>query len=70
MMRQTEYPHNKPAQVREYIVAALALVDDLDPPDDLRGPVFAKAADLYSSKQVVLEQVGVLDGGFAMPRGR
>jgi hypothetical protein len=70
MMRQTEYQHNKPEQVRDYIQDALTLVAELDPPEDLRVAVFAKAADLYSSKQVLLEQIGMLDGAMATPRGR
>jgi hypothetical protein len=69
-MRQTEYPHNKPEQVVQYVQLALALVEDLDPPEDLRVPTYMKAIELFASKQVVLEQVGVLDGHMAIPRSR
>jgi hypothetical protein len=55
-MRTTEHPHNSDEQVREYLQAALALIADLDPPDDLRGVAFAKAVDLFSAKQIVFEQ--------------
>lgn len=55
-MRTREHPHNSDEQVRDYLQAALALVDDLEPPDDLRGLCFAKAVDLLSSKQIFYEQ--------------
>ena len=54
--RRFEQPHNSPEQVREYLAGALALVDELDPPDDLRVAAFTKACDLISAKQIVYEQ--------------
>jgi hypothetical protein len=64
-MRQTEYPNNTPEQVREYLQTAADITAELDIAPDLTGIAFAKAADLLSGKQIVLEQVGL---GMAMPR--
>lgn len=64
--RRVEYPHNTERQVHDYLTKALTLVAELDPPDDLRGAVFVKAVDLYSAKQITVEQVmpaGVVLGG-------
>jgi hypothetical protein len=33
-------------------------VDELDPPQDLRAPVFAEASRLFSGKQVMLQPAG------------
>jgi hypothetical protein len=55
-VNRQEYPHNTPEQVRAYLASALALVAELDVPDDLRVAAFSKAAELLSSKQVVLVQ--------------
>jgi hypothetical protein len=49
-MKAFEEHHNDAAQVEDYCRAALALVDELDPPADLRPLVFAKAVDLLSAK--------------------
>jgi hypothetical protein len=60
-----ERQNNTTEQVEQYISQALALVRKLEPPDDLRGIVFAKAVDLYSGKQIIAEQVapaGILAG--------
>jgi len=62
-MRQTDYQHNTPEQARGYVEAALALVDELSPPDDLRVAVFTKACDLFAAKQVVLEHAAVAPQG-------
>jgi len=59
-MRQSEYPHNSPEQVRQYVAAALELVIELDVPPELREVAFAKAVDLFSNKQVFWEQVPAL----------
>jgi hypothetical protein len=61
-MRTTEHPHNTDAQVQDYLQAALALVADLEPPDDLRQVAFAKAVDLFAAKQIVFEQPAPLVG--------
>jgi hypothetical protein len=55
-MRQSEAQHNTDEQVREYLTAALAIVGELDPPGDLRVPLFTKAVDLLSAKQIFFEQ--------------
>lgn len=55
----TERQNNTDAQVEEYITSALNLVAVLDPPTDLRVAVFQTAANLYSAKQLVAEQVGL-----------
>ncbi len=67
--RKSEIPHNSDEQVREYVAKALALVDDLDPPSDLRVAAFAKAMELYASKQVMIEAIQPGIGGLAIPRG-
>lgn len=55
-MRKTELPHNTPEQVTDYLRDALAVVELLEPPDDLREVCFSKAVDLFSSKQIMYEQ--------------
>ncbi len=55
--RRVEIAHNTDEQVRDYVARALALVEDLDPPSDLRGIVTAKAIDLYAAKQIMMEQI-------------
>jgi hypothetical protein len=61
-VNRQEIPHNTPEQVRLYLQAALELVEELEPPDDLRGIFYAKAIDLLSAKQLIVEQLapGVL----------
>lgn len=58
-IRYTEHQNNTDAQVEEYITSAINLVTVLDPPTDLRVAVFQTAANLYSAKQLVAEQIGV-----------
>jgi len=62
-VRKTEYQHNTPEQVREYVEAALALVEELDPPADLREACFTQALNMTSAKQIFYEQaaMGALD---------
>jgi hypothetical protein len=48
-----EQHYNTPEQAREYLREALAIVDELEPPDDLRGLVFDKAAQLVAAKAIV-----------------
>lgn len=57
MPSRTEHHHNTPEQVRDYLRQALAIVDELDVPDDLRGLAFNRAVELVSGKQVVLQQL-------------
>lgn len=51
-----EAHYNSREQVVAYLAGALAVVDELDPPADLREPAFVKAVELLSAKQVFLEQ--------------
>ncbi len=55
-MVKREDQHNTPEQAHAYLAAALALVAELDPPEDLRVACFVKAADLLSAKQLFYEQ--------------
>jgi hypothetical protein len=59
-MRATEHQHNTTEQVRAYLSFALDVVADLEIPDDLREVAFAKAVDLFSSKQIFYEQPTVI----------
>jgi hypothetical protein len=72
-MIRHEMPNNTPEQVRAYLGGALELVDELGPPDDLRRECFAKAVDLLSVKQILLEQpapIGIPLPAMAIPRHR
>jgi len=59
-MMAREHQFNEPEQVTEYLRMALTIVAELDPPEDLRGICFAKAAELVSAKQVFFEQPAVI----------
>jgi hypothetical protein len=59
-MRATEHQFQTPEQVTEYLRDALAIVESLDPPDDLRVACFTKAAELVSAKQVIFEQSAIM----------
>jgi hypothetical protein len=61
-VQRKEYPHNTPEQVRDYLLEALTIVAEIDPPGDLRGLAFSKAVDLVSAKQVTFEQMPALSG--------
>lgn len=67
--RRIELPHNTPEQVREYLAAALAIVDELDPDDDLRGVAFAKAVDLLAAKQITIEQIAPIGNALNLRPG-
>lgn len=63
MMRQ-EIPNNTPEQVREYLREALAVVTELEPPEDLREAVFTQAAQMVAGKQILMQQqAGIPDLG-------
>jgi hypothetical protein len=71
-MKAFEEHHNDAGQVEDYCRAALALVDELDPPADLRPLVFAKAVDLLSAKTlqcVPSSALSVPAAHLAAPRG-
>jgi hypothetical protein len=56
-VQKREYQHNTLEQVRDYLLEALTIVAEIDPPGDLRGLAFSKAVDLVSAKQVIFEQM-------------
>ena len=68
--RITEHPHNTPEQVRGYIADALALVEELDTPGDLRAVAFVQACQLLAAKQIVMEQIAPMIPHMAIPRSR
>ncbi len=55
-MRREEQ-HNTDEQVAKYVRKALDLLDELAVADDLRPHVFTLACNLYSAKQIIVEQV-------------
>jgi len=55
-VRRTEEPHNTLEQVEGYVRDALALVERLEVPEDLREVAFGKCCDLIASKQLFYEQ--------------
>lgn len=67
--RRTETYHSTPEQVRGYLRDALAVVEELDPPEDLRAPVFVAAVNLGSAKTISVEAVAPQGGALAIPRG-
>lgn len=70
-MRETH--HNTADQVRGYLAGALALVEELNPPEDLRVAVFTKAADLATAKQIFIEpadQLAISQPAMTIPRTR
>jgi hypothetical protein len=70
-IQRQEIPNNTPDQVFAYVNAALALVDQIEPPDDLRAPVFEKACDLFAGKQVLMVQPQSVDlGALGLGRGK
>lgn len=70
MVNMREFPHNTPQQVEEYLRAALKLVEELDPPSDLRSVCFDRAVNLLSSKQIIAEQTPSLVPNMAIPGQR
>lgn len=62
-----EFYHFTPEQVEQAIVAALDMVERLDPPDDLRAAVFGHAVTMLGNKQVMHEQIAPL--GQVLGRG-
>ena len=59
-MQPREVLNNTPEQVRQYLADALALVDELEVPSDLREAVFLNAVSLISSKRLEIpQQVGI-----------
>lgn len=69
IVSKNEYHHNTREQVVEYVTIALNIVEELDPPSDLREIAFSKALDMISAKQIVMEQTQPATLGMAIPRG-
>jgi hypothetical protein len=59
-MRKTEVALHSPEQIESYLRDALALVDALNVPTDLRPHAFLKAVELLQAKQVFFEQAAML----------
>jgi hypothetical protein len=67
MVRQ-ELPNNTPEQVDAYLRAALQLVDDINPPGDLREAVFTAGVNLIAGKQILMAEPQPINlGAFAIP---
>lgn len=62
-MQRQEIPNNTPEQTRDYLVRAIELVQELDPPEDLRAVVFEAAFASVSGKQIVMTQPPPLSFG-------
>lgn len=67
ILNKREIQNSSPEQVREYIVDALNLTAELDPPADLRVEVFKSACNLLSAKHVVVEQMQASPNGLRLP---
>ncbi len=55
-MRRQEERFHTDEQVRAVIAEALAIVSEFEIDDELKVPVFMKAAELLAAKQVFFEQ--------------
>jgi hypothetical protein len=67
-MRKADYQHYAPEQVRAHLAEALAIVEELELDDELRGLAFAKAVDLLAAKQMFFEQAQLGVPGLVMPQ--
>lgn len=67
--RRTELIHNSPDQVREYLAGALAVVAELEVPDDLRVAAFGKAVDLIAAKQITVEAIAPMGNALGLLPG-
>lgn len=61
--------HYTREQVRDHLRDALAIVEEIAPPDDLRAVAFEKAVNLLATKNIAVEAVGVAVPKMAIPRG-
>ena len=66
--RRSEVFHYTDEQVREHLRAALAILDDLAVPDDLRSIAFERVFNAISTKQIVVEQIAPGLGAMVVPR--
>jgi hypothetical protein len=67
-MNRQEIPNNTAEQVTDYVRDAVALVELLEVPDDLRVPAFTEAVRLFAAKNVIVEQTPTHLGILGMPR--
>lgn len=67
--RVSEHHYHSPEQVSGYMRDALAVVDELDVPDDLRVAAFSKAFELLAAKHVVMEQISPGVPNMLIPKG-
>jgi hypothetical protein len=68
MPQRTDIPNNTPEQAREYLEAALELVEQLEPPAELREHVFNRAVELLSGKQILVSQPPSVSPFAGLPR--
>lgn len=57
ILQKKEIQNYTADEVRDHLVNALNLTTELDPPADLRVPVFNQAVGLLSGKQIIVEQM-------------
>jgi hypothetical protein len=62
-MVKTKVLLNDVTETREYLRTALELVEELEPPDDLRVAFFTTAVNLVSQAQVFFEQHQIAGNG-------
>ena len=60
---------NSPAQVRDWLAEALAIVEDADVELELRVPAFLKVFELLSAKHCTIDQVAGVIPNMTIPRG-
>lgn len=68
-MQRQEIRNHTDEQIREAVAFALALVEEVAPPSDLREATFTLAANLWAQKSIVLQQGPPLLLGGDGPRG-
>ena len=61
--------HYTPEEVREHVLAAVAIVVELEVPRELREAAFKCAYQSLSAKQITYEQIQVNSHGLALPKG-
>lgn len=65
-MERLEVRTHSDDQILDAVMFGLAMVENVDPPDELRVAVFTKAADMFSAKQIVMRP----KSGIAVPNLR
>ncbi len=67
---RNELFHYTREQAIDHLTVALNIVEQLDPPSDLRVAVFDKAITMLSAKNISIEQVQPHVFPMAIPKGR